>query len=267
MKTKLMFFGLGAIIGGALAGLSVYIWQKREIDALTEALEGEMLRRNEENQTNEDEILVAVTQLEGFVQAVNLCPIESAKRTIIKRANDYISENIPDDVCKRRNWVKDTPDIEDEEETDDEQELLRRAQEDFTMVVEDPPVEELIGPPPPETDEDAPYVIDKRDYLGNPDDYKQEVLMYFAFDDSLVDEDDDLVDQDETVGADNLFAFTDTDDPAIFIRNDRLRIMYEVIWENDAYAVRVLGQRPLKHYAQRIYRDAMGEYYYEEEEE
>lgn len=244
MKTKLMFFGLGTIIGGALVGLSVYIWQKREIDALTEALEGEMLRRNEENQTNEDDLLIANTQLQAFIDAVDLCPVESAKRTIIKRANEYINERIPDDVYMRRNWTHETPDVEDEEETE---------------VVEDAPVEELIGPPPPETDEDAPYVIDERDYLGNPDDYKQEVLMYFAYDDSLVDEDDDLVDQDETVGVNNLFAFADTDNPAIFIRNDRLRIMYEVIWENDAYAVRVLGQKPMKHYAMRVCRGMIPE--------
>lgn len=249
MKTKLMFFGLGAIIGGALAGLSVYIWQKREIDALTEALEDEMLRRNKENQEDTDELVIAHTQLQAFIDAIDICPVESAKRSIVKQANEYINERVPDDIYKRRGWTKDTPDMENEEGVRDGE--------------EESPAEELIGPPPPETDEDAPYVIDERDYLGNPDDYKQAVLMYYAEDDTLIDEDDDVIDPDACVGSNNLFAFTDTDDPAIFIRNDRLRMLYEVIWENGTYQEMVMGtKKPLR--CQRIYRDIPPE---EEEDE
>jgi hypothetical protein len=93
---------------------------------------------------------------------------------------------------------------------------------------------------------DVPYVIhvDEKEEF----DYQSQTLTYYEGDDVLCNERDEVVDPDErdnVVGEGNLFRFGHgSGDPAIvYIRNDRLELIYEVIRSPNRYAEEVHGFR------------------------
>lgn len=89
-----------------------------------------------------------------------------------------------------------------------------------------------------------PYVITENEWSENTDDYERQVLTYFANDDTLVDEDEAMIDDiDGTVGQDNMQRFGHgCDDPnVVFIRNEKLATDFEVLRHNGSYAEEVLG--------------------------
>jgi hypothetical protein len=79
--------------------------------------------------------------------------------------------------------------------------------------------------------EDRPYIIHQDEYQGNETGYKQEVLTWYAGDEVLTDEDEEPMDNaDEIVDLNHMSRFGHgTDDfNVIFVRNDRLRMEYEI---------------------------------------
>lgn len=91
---------------------------------------------------------------------------------------------------------------------------------------------------------DIPYVIhiDEREEL----DYQSETLTYYEGDDVLCNERDEIVDPDTrnmVVGEANLDRFGHgSDDPVIvYVRNDRLELVYEIIKSPHKYAEEVHG--------------------------
>lgn len=93
---------------------------------------------------------------------------------------------------------------------------------------------------------DIPYVIhvDEREEY----DYQSQTLTYYEGDDVLCNERDEVVDPDErdnVVGEGNLYRFGHgSEDPAIvYIRNDKLELIYEVIRSPNRYAEEVHGFR------------------------
>jgi hypothetical protein len=92
---------------------------------------------------------------------------------------------------------------------------------------------------------DAPYVIHHEECHEN-EEYSQVTLTYYAGDDVLCNERDDIVDpadRDRLIGEKNLDRFGHgSDDPVIvYIRNDSLEIVYEVIKSPNHYAEEVQG--------------------------
>lgn len=91
---------------------------------------------------------------------------------------------------------------------------------------------------------DIPYVIhyDERHEF----DYSEVTLTYYEGDDVLCDADDDVIDQntrDRLIGEDNLMKFGhgSNDPDIVFIRNDELEIMYEVVKSPNHYGQEVHG--------------------------
>jgi hypothetical protein len=79
-----------------------------------------------------------------------------------------------------------------------------------------------------------PYVISPYDF-GELDGYKQVELTYYA-DGILEDEEYDIVDDvDEMVGTKSLFTFGEYEDDAVFVRNDRLRIDFQILKDYRTY--------------------------------
>jgi hypothetical protein len=79
--------------------------------------------------------------------------------------------------------------------------------------------------------EEHPYIIHQDEYMGNETGYKQEVLTWYSGDNVLTDEDEQPIpDADDTVDLNHMSRFGHgTDDfNVIFIRNDRLRMEYEI---------------------------------------
>ena len=94
-----------------------------------------------------------------------------------------------------------------------------------------------------------PYVItenewSENEWSENSDNNDRQVLTYFASDDTLVDENEAMIDDiNGTVGQDNMKRFGHgCDDPnVVFIRNEKLATDFEVLRHNGSYAEEVLG--------------------------
>lgn len=94
--------------------------------------------------------------------------------------------------------------------------------------------------------EEAPYVLEEQEYMDGELEYTQITLTYFAGDDVLVDERDEVVEGDEVdrlVGLDNLKRFgVWYDDPnVVYVRNHEKEMDIEVNRHEGNYSEVVLG--------------------------
>lgn len=84
-------------------------------------------------------------------------------------------------------------------------------------------------------DIDKPYVITPEEY-GELDYYQQVSLTYFA-DGVLADElNEPIEDIEDIVGSDSLNHFGEYEDDSVFVRNDRLKIDYEILMVLSKYS-------------------------------
>ena len=80
-----------------------------------------------------------------------------------------------------------------------------------------------------------PYVISPYDY-GEADGYDTESLIYYA-DGVLTDDDNNPIEDVEgTVGKDALTHFGEYEDDSVFVRNERLKIDYEILLDSSKYS-------------------------------
>ena len=87
-----------------------------------------------------------------------------------------------------------------------------------------------------------PYVI-APDEFGDNDEYEQTTYTYYA-DGILADEDDRIVDDVEgTVGFESLTHFGEYEDDAVHVRNERLKIDFEILLDEELYSD-VLKRKP-----------------------
>jgi hypothetical protein len=92
--------------------------------------------------------------------------------------------------------------------------------------------------------EGEPYIICQKEYMENENDYEQKTFTYFAEDDVLVDDKDSPIELiDMVVGEDNLtrFGHGTTDNRIVLIRNDKLRLDFEIVKNDGSYSKDVLG--------------------------
>lgn len=86
-----------------------------------------------------------------------------------------------------------------------------------------------------EEDMERPYVISP-DEFGEIHDYETVSLTYFN-DKVLVDDNNDLIeDVDDIVGLDSLNRFGEYEDDSVFVRNDRLKTDYEILYDMRNYS-------------------------------
>jgi len=91
---------------------------------------------------------------------------------------------------------------------------------------------------------DKPYILHHDEYYENETEFEQATLTYYEGDDTLVDEKDVPVpDEDATVGEDALTAFGhgSKDKNVVFVRNDKLEMDFEIVRSNGKFSVEVLG--------------------------
>lgn len=94
-----------------------------------------------------------------------------------------------------------------------------------------------------ERNPERPYLITMIEFGENEPDYDQVSITYYAGDKVVVDDKDKpIADADRCVGLDNLQKFGTMPDPTIIlVRNERLRMDYEVNLREGKYAHEVLG--------------------------
>ena len=87
-----------------------------------------------------------------------------------------------------------------------------------------------------------PYVISS-DEFGFFDDYEEITLTYYA-DDILADDQDRIIEDKETIiGRDALSRLTNTDDETVYVRNEKLKVDYEICYDYKRFA-EVMEEQP-----------------------
>lgn len=90
----------------------------------------------------------------------------------------------------------------------------------------------------------TPHVIPPEEF-GQADGYEEISLTYYA-DGTVADDDERAMSADEieeTIGRDSLSHFGEYEDDSVFVRNDRLKVDYEILMDNRSYAD-VLREKP-----------------------
>lgn len=86
-----------------------------------------------------------------------------------------------------------------------------------------------------EMNEDKPYVIPPESFMEN-DEYEHTSLTYYA-DGVLTDENDEVIDDvDAVVGEDALNHFGEYEDDSVYVRDDVLKIEYEILLDQRNYS-------------------------------
>lgn len=91
---------------------------------------------------------------------------------------------------------------------------------------------------------DAPYIVSLDEYMENTPRHEQDVLTYFEDDDVVVDNRDQPVDDVQaTVGEENLtkFGYGSGNADVVFVRNERLKMDFEVSHSTGSYISEILG--------------------------
>lgn len=89
-----------------------------------------------------------------------------------------------------------------------------------------------------DVNDEKPYRVIEPEEFGEEDGYERVSLTYYA-DGVLTDEMDEIVDDVEgTVGVDSLTHFGEYEDDSVFVRNDTLKIDYEILKDQRKYSDR-----------------------------
>lgn len=92
-----------------------------------------------------------------------------------------------------------------------------------------------------------PYVITDAEYFQNESGYEQVTLTYYAGDNVLADDRDQMVENvSRVVGDENLnrFGHGSNDSRVVYVRNDKMNVDYEILLHDGDYAVVVHGYMP-----------------------
>lgn len=243
MTKREVIFATGAIaaIGGAAA--FCYFYKKRQdetLECLKEDVKYLQTKLNKKN--SEIEFLRATnTETESAIQTFceqkvvdMIHDLVSTRLTIQKMRNDGASEeditekmirSPTPDLIKTRHITRNlgyAPTEKNNEKSDEE-----NPEVNYEEVLPDPNLLNV-------------HLITEEQFITE-DEYEKVCITYFGADDTLCDTDDDILDQDVMEMRDLLLEFANTDCPSLFIRNERRAIDYEVLWEDNAYQVAVLG--------------------------
>lgn len=86
-----------------------------------------------------------------------------------------------------------------------------------------------------------PYTITEDEFSNTYIHYDKLTLFYYSFDDVLIDEDEDILDDPEAVVGDGLSRIGEVEPDTAYIRNDKYGTDYVIIKLNKSYAESVLG--------------------------
>lgn len=207
----LLIFGCGAAVGAAIA--NKVLKKKYEIILEEELKEVREWRKSgRKNITEEDEVNTVVVEGDGY--RLNKHGFTSDAFSIKKKDLEdsiFIPEQSPPD------------DDPDEEEVQRIYEAASREYSGTTMKM---------------------YVIPLDSFVDEMIGYDKITLGYYAEDDVLVDDNEDIIDDvDYVIGHAALERFGDgsEDDDIVYVRNERTGADYEVIRHHKSYQTEVLG--------------------------
>ncbi len=141
--------------------------------------------------------------------------------------------------------------VEGAEEFDNPIEEVQKIVRNYNrpVVKESTSVVEILMPDPADDEggqppvSDAPYLISFNDYHSQHDaNWTQVALTYYANDETLADENDQVINEVEaTIGVDNLAFIHKTRKETVFVRNPKTMMDFEVAWYARSYAETMSG--------------------------
>lgn len=87
----------------------------------------------------------------------------------------------------------------------------------------------------------APYIIHKDEFYSEEAGYTQSTLVYYAGDDIMADEDETPVFNHESVTGSLWFGHGSGDKNVVYVRNDKRKAEYEILFDPGLFSVDVLG--------------------------
>lgn len=232
-RTKVQFYLLGMTVGGLTGGLIAWrVAYSRAETKYSKIVDDEIeeMRRHYYEKGKALEAEAAKGNLDDIVSARGYGHPEAKKPPMVVKP--------PVPVMRRENEVTGKPEKEVEEEADEAP--VRNIFSEAPAVEHEWDYHREYSRRSP----DIPYVIhiDEREEL----DYQSQTLTYYEGDDVLCNERDEIVDPDErdnVVGEGNLdrFGHGSGDPVIVYVRNDRLELIYEVIRSPHKYAEEVHG--------------------------
>lgn len=88
---------------------------------------------------------------------------------------------------------------------------------------------------------DRPYIVHKDEFYSDEMNFTQTTLTYYAGDDIMCDQDDSPIYNYETVTGPLRFGHGSGDRNIVYVRNERRKAEYEIIFDPGMYSVEVLG--------------------------
>lgn len=162
-----------------------------------------------------------------------------AARKLLRDRYEQIAQDEIDSVKENfRRHMTPEKDTEKTEEEETEKATYQSKIENLRYVpkeTKEPIVVEAKG---------RPHIISPSEF-GMEDDYDEISLTYYA-DDTLCDDHDHIMSDDEieeTVGKESLSHFGEYERDAVCVRNDRLKVDYEILMDNRTYD-QVLLEKP-----------------------
>lgn len=255
-RIKMQYAALGAIFGAAAASITTYYLLDRKLAAKYELIaEQEIaeMRRHYHNKQTALDNTKGKPELEEIVREQGYSSVETSSPT------PPMAVQPPAEIVE--------PDDEDEEDEDEDgafRNITEGLPEDITerraeAVRRDPQLRNVFeehGDPVPEDhwdytrerakrSPDTPYIIHV-DERGEFETYTEVTLTYYEKDDVLCNERDEVVPDPEReglVGENSLdrFGHGSGDPTVVYVRNDSLQIVFEIIKSPNAYAEEVHG--------------------------
>lgn len=144
-------------------------------------------------------------------------------------------KRINDEVQEIRDYYKESHKSENESEMRDE-DIIKEEVEDYKEAVRDYTSYTISRPVKKKEEKELlPYIIEP-DSFGEEEDYEQIYLTWYAGDNHLADDMDELIDDvDGTVGINNIKEIGKYEDDILHIKNDKLKCYYEICKSLDSY--------------------------------
>lgn len=179
--------------------------------------------------------------------------LEDVSEPVDEVLSEYGSDSIVQNEPESGTVVRPKP-IEDDEIDEEQRELensaearMRLGQQRVHNIFKDPREEHPMGNDEevrPERNTDKPYLISVDEYMKDERDYAKITVTYFEKDETLMDEREEILpDILATVGDDffNHFGEESQDPNIVYIRNEQLKVDFEVMKDEGSYGATILG--------------------------
>lgn len=169
-----------------------------------------------------------------------------SEKATYRTAEDAVNALIPDAVTAMKEYQGEVKEDSFFEKVDEEKEFSQTEMPPTVKSIFDrgKATEEVSEKDKRNRTEEAPYILEKEEFLQDEMSYTQTTLTYYAGDNILTDSRDDVINEiDSTVGEGNLqnFGYGSGDPKVVYVRNDVLGSEFEILHHEGTYKQHVAG--------------------------